>query len=126
MARFGRVPADYVEPVFGERPGWRRIYLDLPGRGATTGEPWITTNDQVLDIVLRVIDQVVLSERFVLAGHAAGAHLARAVLRSRFGLVDGLSKSFPISPWAAVGTGTAFPGLVAEWLSRVEEANAVA
>ena len=31
----GRVPADYLEPVFGERPGWRRIYLDLPGRGAT-------------------------------------------------------------------------------------------
>jgi pimeloyl-ACP methyl ester carboxylesterase len=85
-----------LEPVFSERPGWRRIYLDLPGRGATKGEPWITTNDQVLDIVLRVIDQVVPGERFVVAGHSAGAHLARAALKRRFGLVDGLLQIVPV------------------------------
>ncbi len=92
----GRIPADYLEPVFNERPGWRRIYLDLPGRGATKGEPWITTNDQVLDIVLRVIDQVVPSERFVVAGHSAGGYLARAALSRRFELVDGLLQVVPV------------------------------
>src|SRR3546814_3450312 len=62
---------------------WRRIYLDLPGRGRTRGEPWITTNDQVLDIVLEVIETVIPGERFVIAGHSAGGYLARAVLHRR-------------------------------------------
>jgi pimeloyl-ACP methyl ester carboxylesterase len=92
----GRVPADNLEPLFNGRPGWRRIYLDLPGRGATKGEPWITTNHQVLDIVLRVVDQVVPGERFVLAGHSAGAYLARAALKRRFGFVDGLLQVVPV------------------------------
>jgi pimeloyl-ACP methyl ester carboxylesterase len=92
----GRVPAAYLEPLFSGRTDWRRIYLDLPGRGATKGEPWITTNDQVLDIVLAVIDQVIPGERFVLGGHSAGAYLARAVLRRRFRLVDGLLQVVPV------------------------------
>jgi pimeloyl-ACP methyl ester carboxylesterase len=92
----GWVPADYLEPVFIGRPGWRRIYLDLPGRGATKGEPWITTNDQVLDIVIRVIDQAIPGERFVLAGHSAGGYLARAALQHRLGLVDGLLQVVPV------------------------------
>ena len=53
----GQVPADYLEPAFVGRGGWRRIYLDLPGRGRTRGESWITSNDQVLEIVLEVIDR---------------------------------------------------------------------
>ena len=92
----GRVPADYLEPIFAGRQGWRRIYLDLPGRGATKGEPWITTNDQVLDIVFEVIDQIASGERFVLAGHSAGAYLARAVLSRRAESVDGLLQVVPV------------------------------
>ncbi len=90
------VPADYLEPVFVADPGWRRIYLDLPGRGETRGEPWITTNDQVLEIILEVIDVVIPGERFVLAGHSAGGYLARAVLHRRFGMVDGLLQVVPV------------------------------
>jgi pimeloyl-ACP methyl ester carboxylesterase len=86
----GRVPADYLEPVFDRRPGWRRLYLDLPGRGRTKGESWITTNDQILDIVLEVIDRIVAGERLVLAGHSAGGYLARAVLHRRADDIDGL------------------------------------
>ena len=92
----GRVPADYLEPVFADRPGWRRLYLDLPGRGATRGERWITRNDQVLDIVLEVIDQLARNERFVLAGHSAGAYLARAVVSQRAELIDGLLLVVPV------------------------------
>lgn len=91
----GRVPADYLEPVFEGRTGWRRIYLDLPGRGQTRGEPWITTNDQVLAIVLEVLDRVIGTERFALAGHSAGAYLARGVLRERAERVDGLLQVVP-------------------------------
>jgi len=90
------VPADYLEPVLRDRPGWRRIYLDLPGRGRTRGEPWITTNDQVLEIVLEVLDRLIPGERFVLAGHSAGGYLARAVLHRQAAMVDGLLQVVPV------------------------------
>ena len=91
----GRVPADYLEPVFEDRTGWRRFYLDLPGRGQTRGEPWITTNDQVLEIVLDVLDRVVGSGRFALAGHSAGAYLARGIVHERGDRVVGLLQVVP-------------------------------
>ena len=90
------VPADYLEPVFAGRPGWRRIYLDLPGRGLTRGEPWITSNDQVLRVILDLIDRIVPGERIVLAGHSAGGYLARAVLARRSTMVDGLLQVIPV------------------------------
>ena len=95
-----RVPADYLEPVFDGRPGWRRLYLDLPGRGRTMGEPWITTNDQVLDIVLEVLDRIVPGKRLVLAGHSAGGYLARAILHRRADDIDGLLQVVPVIPAA--------------------------
>ena len=92
----GNVPADYLEPAFEDRAGWRRIYLDLPGRGLTRGESWITSNDDVLRIVLDVIDRIIPGERFVLAGHSAGAYLARAVLARRGAMLDGLLQVVPV------------------------------
>ena len=92
----GKVPADYLEPAFEGKAGWRRIYLDLPGRGLTRGEPWITSNDDVLRIVLDVIDRIVPDERFLLAGHSAGAYLARAVLARRSAMLDGLLQVVPV------------------------------
>jgi pimeloyl-ACP methyl ester carboxylesterase len=90
------VPAAYLEPLFAADDRWKRIYLDLPGRGRTRGEPWITTNDQVLDIVLEVIDAVIPGERFVIAGHSAGGYLARAVVNRRMASVDGLLHVVPV------------------------------
>ena len=91
-----QVPADYLESLFEGRPGWQRIYLDLPGRGQTPGEPWITGNDQVLEIVLDVIERLIPDQRFVMAGHSAGAHLARAVVQERATRVDGLLQVVPV------------------------------
>jgi pimeloyl-ACP methyl ester carboxylesterase len=91
-----QIPADYLEPHFVDRPGWRRFYLDLPGRGATRGEPWIQSNDDVLSVILDVIDHLAPTGPFVLAGQSAGAYLARAVLRRRFERVDGLLQVVPV------------------------------
>src|SRR5262245_3329653 len=90
------IPADYLEPVMSRRPGWRRIYIDLPGRGGTRAEPWITSNNQVLEIVLEVLDRVIPGERFVLAGHSAGGYLARAVVHRRTAMVEGLLQVVPV------------------------------
>ena len=70
--------ADY-EPVFAERNGWRRLYLDLPGMGRSVAKPGLRSQDDVLAAVLAFIERMLPDERFVLAGTSLGAYLARAV-----------------------------------------------
>ena len=91
-----QVPAAYLEPLFVDRPGWRRVYVDLPGRGETRAEPWIESNDDVLEVVIDVIDRLAPTGGFVLAGQSAGAYLARGVIRRRFDRVDGLLQVVPV------------------------------
>jgi pimeloyl-ACP methyl ester carboxylesterase len=50
---------DVHEPVFEQHPGWRRIYLDPPGTGNTPSRPWIKDQDGMLDVIARVIDDLV-------------------------------------------------------------------
>lgn len=68
------------EPLFEERSAWRRIYPDLPGHGRTPAPDWISTHDQVLDLILQFIASVTQNARFALAGASRGAYLARAVM----------------------------------------------
>ncbi len=86
-----------LEPVFTQRNGWRRIYLDLPGMGKTEGPDWIVSSDQMLDVVLEFIDTVIPGQRFVLAGESYGGYLARAVAYRRRGWVDGLLLICPMT-----------------------------
>ena len=39
------------EPLFETRKGWRRIYIDLPGHGQTLWPDWVTSHDQILDLL---------------------------------------------------------------------------
>lgn len=39
-----------MEPVFKNRDGYERIYIDLPGMGKTKSENWIINSDVMLDI----------------------------------------------------------------------------
>ncbi|HLO18799.1 MAG TPA: alpha/beta hydrolase, partial [Anaerolineales bacterium] len=79
-----------LEPLFDHRQGWKRIYLDLPGHGPTQAPDWLTTDDQVLDVLLRFIDRVIPSERFVVAGFSWGGYLAQGIVYQRISEVDGL------------------------------------
>lgn len=85
-----------MEPVFKNRPGWKRIYLDLPGCGKTPGASWITDQDKILDIVLEFIDRTIPEGKFALAGESAGAYLARGVVYHRFSRVGGLLMTVPL------------------------------
>jgi pimeloyl-ACP methyl ester carboxylesterase len=78
-----------LEPLFGQRDGWRRIYPDLPGHGMTPGPDWIANRDQELGVVLEFIDTVIPGERFALVGSSAGAYLARGVVHHRSEAIDG-------------------------------------
>ena len=45
-----------MEPLFRDRPGYRRIYVDLPGMGRSKAPEWLESTDQVLD---RMVDDVI-------------------------------------------------------------------
>jgi pimeloyl-ACP methyl ester carboxylesterase len=84
------------EPIFAERPGWSRLYLDLPGMGQTPVVESIDRLDRYLDVLLRFLDRVLAGKRFVLAGTSAGAYLARGILSRRSRLIDGLLLKVPV------------------------------
>jgi pimeloyl-ACP methyl ester carboxylesterase len=63
---------DVHEPVFDEHPGWRRIYVDPPGTGNTPSRPWIKDQDGMLDVLARLIDDVVGPPSFGVSVAAAG------------------------------------------------------
>ena len=87
--------ADF-EPIFRERQGWRRVYLDLPGMGHTPVRDWITKQDDILRVVLAFIDQILAGTRFSLVGTSAGAYLARGVVYHRAAVLDGVLLRVPL------------------------------
>ena len=85
-----------MEPLFEQREGWKRIYPDLPGMGKTPGADWITTDDQVLDVVMDFIDKVIPSQRFAVAGASYGGYLARGLVYRESRLIEGLLLTAPM------------------------------
>jgi len=85
-----------LEPTFRERGGWKRLYLDLPGTGKTPGREWISSSDQMLDVVLDFIAAVIPGQRLALAGSSYGAYLARGVIYRQPAQVSGLLMICPV------------------------------
>ncbi len=85
-----------LEPLFKQRAGWKRIYLDLPGHGRTPGKEGMATQDMILEVVLDFIDKLIPGQRFVVAGTSAGAYLARGVVHRRSASIDGLLLTVPL------------------------------
>jgi pimeloyl-ACP methyl ester carboxylesterase len=79
-----------MEPIFTDREGWKRIYLDLPGHGKTRGQDWIKGSDDILQVVLDFIDSIIPDTPFVLAGLSYGGYIARGIVHHRPKQVVGL------------------------------------
>jgi pimeloyl-ACP methyl ester carboxylesterase len=86
---------DEMEPLFEYRPGWKRLYPDLPGMGQTVGPDWITCQDHVLNVLLDFIDHVIPGQRFVVAGLSYGGYLARGLVYCRGEQIDGVLLNVP-------------------------------
>lgn len=72
--------ADF-EPALSGRPGWRRIYTDLPGMGSRHDEgDEIEDFNGLLDWVCRFIEEQAPGEQFAIAGMSVGGQLARGVV----------------------------------------------
>lgn len=91
-----RWTAHETEPYFQQRDGWKRIYIDPPGHGKTPGKDWITSQDQILEVILACIDKLTAGERFSLIGLSLGAYLVRGVVLRRAESIDGLALIVPV------------------------------
>jgi pimeloyl-ACP methyl ester carboxylesterase len=84
-----------MEPLFQARPGWRRIYPDLPGMGKTPGAAWITRQDHMLEVVVAFLQQVAPDQRYVVAGTSYGGYLARGLVHQQGAMMDGVLLMVP-------------------------------
>ena len=78
-----------MEPVFAEREGFRRLYIDLPGMGKTKNYDSVQNTDDMLEAVLHWIDRELPGEPFLLAAESYGGYLARGVIEKRREQVKG-------------------------------------
>jgi pimeloyl-ACP methyl ester carboxylesterase len=99
-----------LEPLFADRPGYRRIYPDQPGMGHTPAPDTIDSTDAVLDLLLGLVDAVIGEQAFLVVGHSSGGYLARAIANRRPRQVAGLALICPLV--ADQGGGDERPGHV--------------
>jgi pimeloyl-ACP methyl ester carboxylesterase len=85
-----------MEPVFSGKPGWKRVYFDLPGMGMTQKQTWIDCSDRVLEVVLSFVDRMLPSQNFLVAGESYGGYLARGLVQKRPESLDGLLLICPV------------------------------
>lgn len=79
-----------MEPLFERKPGWQRIYVDLPGMGKSPGSDRLQSSDDMLAILLELIDQIIPNQPFLVAGESYGGYLAQGIVHCRFAHVCGL------------------------------------
>ncbi|GER91874.1 hypothetical protein KDW_60360 [Dictyobacter vulcani] len=89
-----RLMTGCMEPVFAQRPGWQRIYLDLPGMGRTPASDQIQGIDDMLDLVVAFIDAVIPGQPFLIAGESYGGNLSRGVVQRKFAQFSKLAQPF--------------------------------
>jgi pimeloyl-ACP methyl ester carboxylesterase len=88
-------PADHehirhdLEPVFESRPGWRRIYVDLPGLGRSPATEQIVSHEDMARFVARLVTQLVRDGRFCIAGASYGGYLAQWLAHQCPGRIEG-------------------------------------
>jgi pimeloyl-ACP methyl ester carboxylesterase len=75
-----RVLVGTCEPVLERHPGWRRIYVDLPGHGESRGDAWqVCADDLVLS--LAAVCRDLQLERPLVVGYSYGGYLAQGLAR---------------------------------------------
>lgn len=79
-----------MEPIFKDKPNYKRIYFDLPGMGKTQGKEWIKNTDQIFEIVLEFIDKIIPNQTFIIASQSYGCYLARGLIYKRMRFIDGV------------------------------------
>ncbi len=85
-----------LEAVFDGRPGWRRIYVDLPGHGRSPRLNGRVTAGAVAGALLDFIDATTHGEPFAVLGQSFGGQMVRHVLAERRDRVQGMALLAPL------------------------------
>ncbi|KEF52806.1 uncharacterized protein A1O9_11223 [Exophiala aquamarina CBS 119918] len=91
----GKVEEIDFEPIFTKVPGFRRIYVDLPGMGTTPANNIKDLDDIYLRLV-QFIKSRMGKSKFLLVGSSCGGYLARNLAQVYHGQVDGLLLRVPL------------------------------
>lgn len=91
-----RVMAGCMEPIFSGKNDYKRLYIDLPGMGKSESSEWITTSDDILDVVVDFIEKIIPNENFLIAGNSYGGYIARGVMYKMMDRVDGMALICPV------------------------------
>jgi pimeloyl-ACP methyl ester carboxylesterase len=84
-----------LEPLFERRPGYRRLYPDLPGMGKSPADT-VSSSDDMLAAVRSFVEETIGSSPFLLVGESYGGYLARGLARELGSQVLGLAMVCPI------------------------------
>jgi len=71
-----------LEPFFQNTPGYRRIYLDMPGMGKTPAADWVKNADIMLDTLKKFAKEVIGDKSFLLVGASYGAYMSLGMAHS--------------------------------------------
>lgn len=83
-----------LEPLFESRPGYRRLYPDLPAMGKSPADG-VESSDDMLAAIEEFVDAEIGAEPFLLIGESYGGYLARALTHRRPEQVHGLALICP-------------------------------
>ncbi len=78
-----RLMSGCMEPVFENRTGWRRIYLDLPGMGQSKNYNEITSSDEMLNAVVEFIQTIIPDQHYIVVGESYGGYIARGIIHKQ-------------------------------------------
>lgn len=85
-----------MEPIMKNRPGYKRIYMDLPGMGRSKAPDWLENTDQMLDIVIGFSKKVMPDGDLLVAGESYGGYLARGMVYKIRERLDGVLLICPV------------------------------
>ena len=78
-----RVMMGCMEPLFTNRTGYRRIYIDLPGMGLTKNYDDIHSSDEMLNAVQDFIQAIIADQEYMIAGESYGGYIARGIIHKQ-------------------------------------------
>jgi pimeloyl-ACP methyl ester carboxylesterase len=84
-----------LEPLFATRPGYRRLYPDLPAMGKSPADG-VNSSDDMLAALEEFVNAEIGAEPFLLIGESYGGYLARALAHRRPEQVQGLALICPV------------------------------
>ncbi len=76
-----RILVEACEPTLAQTPGWRRIYFDLPGHGASKGNGARGSADALVEGLAAFARHVAGETPPCLLGYAYGGYLAQGLVR---------------------------------------------